>query len=114
MTVTKEVRIGALTIGGAHTPLVLIAGPCVIEGEEFTLFVAQRLKEIAQEISIPLIFKASYDKANRTSIASARGPGLREGLKILQLVKNVVGIPVLSDVHGVAEVAPAAEVLDVI
>ena len=114
MTATKTITIGNVTIGGANAPLVLIAGPCVIEGEEFTLTVAHRLKEIAQAIPIPLIFKSSYDKANRTSISSARGPGLREGLRILQLVKDAVGIPVLSDVHAVAEVAPAAEVLDVI
>jgi 2-dehydro-3-deoxyphosphooctonate aldolase (KDO 8-P synthase) len=114
VTVTKEVRIGAITMGGAHSSLVLIAGPCVIEGEEFTLSVAQRLKEIAQEIPIPLIFKASYDKANRTSLSSARGPGLEEGLRILGRVKGEVGVPVISDVHSVSEVARAAEVLDVI
>jgi 2-dehydro-3-deoxyphosphooctonate aldolase (KDO 8-P synthase) len=114
VTVTKEVKIGAITMGGAHSSLVLIAGPCVIEGEEFTLSVARRLKEIAREIPIPLIFKASYDKANRTSLSSARGPGLEEGLRILGRVKKEVGVPVISDVHSVNEVSPAAAVLDVI
>jgi len=92
----------------------MIAGPCVIEDEGLTLDIAYSLKQYAQELDLPLIFKASYDKANRTSIRSFRGPGLEKGLKILARVKDEVGVPVLSDVHQVSEVAPAAEVLDVL
>ena len=94
--------------------LVMIAGPCVIEAASLTLEIAQTLKAYAQELSLPLIFKSSYDKANRTSLSSFRGPGLKEGLAILARVKDEVGLPVLSDVHHVQEVAPAAEVLDVL
>jgi 2-dehydro-3-deoxyphosphooctonate aldolase (KDO 8-P synthase) len=94
--------------------LVVIAGPCVIEGAEFTLSLAKQLQEICRNLPIPLIFKASYDKANRTSISSGRGPGLAEGLRILQQVKDETGLPVLSDVHSVSEIPQAAEVLDVI
>jgi 2-dehydro-3-deoxyphosphooctonate aldolase (KDO 8-P synthase) len=111
--VTHVVHIGEITIGGG-APLVLIAGPCVIEGEAFTLSLAASLQEVSHDLGIPLIFKASYDKANRTSISSARGPGLDEGLRILQLVKKDVGLPVISDVHQVSEVPRAAQVLDVI
>lgn len=110
---TKGVRIDGITVGGGN-PLVIIAGPCVIEGEDFTISLAWRLKEISQTIGTPLIFKASYDKANRTSISSARGPGITEGLRILQRVREEVALPVLSDIHRVSEVARAAEVLDVI
>jgi len=113
MTVTHRVHIGEITIGG-NAPLVLIAGPCVIEGEAFTLSLATSLQEVSRELGIPLIFKASYDKANRTSISSARGPGLEEGLRILQRVKEEVGLPVISDVHQVSEVSRASEILDVI
>ena len=113
MTVNHMVHIGEITIGGS-TPFVLIAGPCVIEGEAFTLSLAASLQGISGELGIPLVFKASYDKANRTSITSARGPGLDEGLRILQRVKEEVGLPVISDVHQVSEVARAAQVLDVI
>lgn len=111
--VTHTVHIGEITIGGG-APLVLIAGPCVIEGEELVLSVAQGLREISRALGIHLIFKASYDKANRTSISSARGPGIEEGLRILGRVKEEVGLPILSDVHSVSEVPRAAEVLDVI
>jgi len=111
--VSQGIRIGEIMVGGG-APLVLIAGPCVIEGEEFTLSLAKDLLEISRNIPIPLIFKASYDKANRTSISSNRGPGLVEGLRILQRVKEEVGLPILSDVHSVSEVRRAAEVLDVI
>ncbi len=109
----KEVRIGGIKIGG-NAPLALIAGPCVIEGEGFTLSLAAKLKELCHELGIPFIFKASYDKANRTSISSPRGPGVTEGLRILRQVKEEIGVHVLSDVHSVAEVSKAAEVLDVI
>ncbi|MFZ5448890.1 MAG: 3-deoxy-8-phosphooctulonate synthase [Thermodesulfobacteriota bacterium] len=94
--------------------LVMIAGPCVIETADATLAIAQTLKEYSRELNLPLIFKASYDKANRTSITSFRGPGLEKGLEILARVKDEVGLPVLSDVHQVADVTLAAEVLDVL
>jgi 2-dehydro-3-deoxyphosphooctonate aldolase (KDO 8-P synthase) len=94
--------------------LVIIAGPCVIESPTATLEVAQALQEMARELALPLIFKASYDKANRTAVTSFRGPGLAGGLEILARVKEEVGLPVLSDVHQVAEVEPAARVLDVL
>jgi 2-dehydro-3-deoxyphosphooctonate aldolase (KDO 8-P synthase) len=110
---THTVHIGEITIGGGAS-LVLIAGPCVIEGEAFTLSLAASLQKVSRELGIPLIFKASYDKANRTSISSARGPGLEEGLRILQWVKEEVGLPIISDVHQVSEVPRAAQVLDVI
>jgi 2-dehydro-3-deoxyphosphooctonate aldolase (KDO 8-P synthase) len=111
--VSKGIHIKGITVGGG-APLVLIAGPCVIEGEAFTLSLAKQLQEITRSLPIPLIFKASYDKANRTSISSNRGPGLVAGLRILQRVKDETGLPVLSDVHSVGEVPKAAEVLDVI
>jgi 2-dehydro-3-deoxyphosphooctonate aldolase (KDO 8-P synthase) len=94
--------------------LVMIAGPCVIEDAALTLEIARALKEIAGQLDLPLIFKASYDKANRTSIDSYRGPGLKAGLEILGRVKAEMGLPVLSDVHQVSEVAPAAAVLDIL
>jgi 2-dehydro-3-deoxyphosphooctonate aldolase (KDO 8-P synthase) len=107
------VVIGSMTVGAGH-PLALIGGPCAIEGEPFMLDVASRLRDIAAKVGVPFIFKSSYDKANRTSIRSYRGPGLSEGLEILQKIKDIVGVPVLSDVHTVEEVEPAAEVLDVL
>ncbi len=94
--------------------LFLIAGPCVIESEEHTIFIAEELKKISITFSIPLIFKASFDKANRLSIKSFRGPGLEEGLRILKRVKDEFGLPVLSDVHEVYQVEKAQETLDVI
>jgi 2-dehydro-3-deoxyphosphooctonate aldolase (KDO 8-P synthase) len=94
--------------------LVMIAGPCVIESAEATLAIARTLKDYAAELNLPLIFKASFDKANRTSLCSFRGPGLAPGLEILARVKSDIGLPVLSDVHQVADVAPAAQVLDVL
>jgi 2-dehydro-3-deoxyphosphooctonate aldolase (KDO 8-P synthase) len=107
------VSIGSITIGAGH-PLALIGGPCAIEDESFMLEVATRLRDIAAKAGVPFIFKSSYDKANRTSIRSYRGPGMHEGLEILQKIKDVVGVPVLSDVHTVEDVEPAAEVLDVL
>jgi 2-dehydro-3-deoxyphosphooctonate aldolase (KDO 8-P synthase) len=109
----KEVRIGPVTLGGRR-PLVLIAGPCVIESEGACLEVAARLKELTRSLGIPLIFKSSYDKANRSSLGSYRGPGLRRGLEVLGRIKREMGIPVLSDVHRFEEVQEAAEVLDVL
>jgi len=111
--ITHPVMIGSITLGEGH-PLALIAGPCAIEGEGFMLDVAARLRDITAKAGVPFIFKSSYDKANRTSIHSYRGPGLERGLAILQKVKETVGVPVLSDVHAVEEVGPAAAVLDVL
>ena len=113
MTRTRAVRIGAVTIGGA-APLALIGGPCAIENEKHALMVAERLQRMTGDAGVPFIYKSSYDKANRSSIHSYRGPGLAEGLRILQKVKDETGLPVLSDVHDVSEVAPAAQVLDVL
>ncbi len=111
--VTREIVIKNIKIGGSN-PFVLIAGPCVIESEEATLDAAQRLKNITMEIGVPFIFKSSYDKANRSSLKSFRGPGLKEGLRILGRVKSELGLPVVSDVHRFEEIASAAEVLDMI
>jgi 2-dehydro-3-deoxyphosphooctonate aldolase (KDO 8-P synthase) len=111
--VSKGIHIKGITIGG-NAPLVLIAGPCVIEGKAFTISVAKQLQEICRNLSIPILFKASYDKANRTSISSSRGPGITEGLRILQQVKDETGLPILSDCHSVSEIPQAAAVLDVI
>jgi len=111
--VTREVHVNSLTIGGGRS-LVLLAGPCVIEGEEVTLRIAERIKEVASRIGMGLIFKSSYDKANRSSIHSYRGPGLDEGLRILGRVKEDLDLPVLSDVHRFEEIEKAAALLDVI
>ena len=113
MTPTRAVRIGAVTIGGG-APLALIGGPCAIENEKHALMVAERLQRMTGDAGVPFIYKSSYDKANRSSIHSYRGPGLTEGLRILQKVKDETGLAVLSDVHDVSEVAPAAQVLDVL
>ena len=109
---TREIRIKNIPVGD-NNPLVLIAGPCVIEGLDITLNIASALKEITDSLSIPYIFKSSYDKANRSSLSSYRGPGLERGLEILQEVKKL-GIPILSDVHRFEEIESAAEVLDVL
>ena len=94
--------------------LFAIAGPCVIESEQHCLDLAGRLGEIASELSLPLIFKASFDKANRTSIRSYRGPGLEQGLEILAKVRSRTGLPVTSDIHETGQVTPAAKVLDIL
>ncbi len=99
---------------GAGKPLLLIAGPCVIEDYETSIKIASFLKKITDEANVPFIFKASYDKANRTSITSFRGPGKDEGLKILAAIKNELGVKIISDVHSPGEIEKAAEVLDVI
>ena len=109
----NEVRIGEIRIGKGN-PLVLIAGPCVLEGEAIAMETAKRLKELCDELKIPLIFKASYEKDNRGSEKSYNGPGLKEGLRILARVKENVDIPVLSDVHRMEDVDQAKEVLDII
>ncbi len=113
MTRSREVRI-ANVVMGAGRPFVLIAGPCVIESEKSVLRHAARLKEMCGRAGVGLIFKSSYDKANRTSLSSYRGPGAAQGLKILAKVKRELGLPLLSDVHKVSEVGSAAAVLDVL
>jgi 2-dehydro-3-deoxyphosphooctonate aldolase (KDO 8-P synthase) len=110
---TRTVKIGEIEMGGGR-PFVLIAGPCVIETESMALAVAGQLKRITDGLSIPFIYKSSYDKANRTSVDSARGPGIADGLRILEKVRREIGVPVLSDVHTIDEVNRAAQVLDVI
>lgn len=107
-----EVKVGDAVFGGPK--LVLIAGPCVIESEESCLRHATRIAEIARKAGFPYVFKSSFDKANRTSHASFRGPGLEAGLKILARVKREVGVPILTDIHEVAQAKYAAEVVDVI
>ncbi|MBN1869442.1 MAG: 3-deoxy-8-phosphooctulonate synthase [Candidatus Omnitrophica bacterium] len=109
----KIVNVGKIKIGG-KLPFVLIAGPCVIESRGLALETAMAIKKIASRLKIPFIFKSSYDKANRTSINSFRGPGIRRGLEILKEIKTVVQVPVLSDVHSVLEAEEAAEVLDIL
>ena len=111
--VSVPVKIRNLTLK-RDGPFFLISGPCVIEDEETTLEVAQFLEGLARKIKIPVIFKSSYDKANRTSVDSFRGLGLNAGLAVLRKVKNTTGLPILSDVHQVSEIERAAEVLDVI
>jgi 2-dehydro-3-deoxyphosphooctonate aldolase (KDO 8-P synthase) len=113
VTRTRAVRIGSVVIGGG-APLALIGGPCAIENEKHALMVAERLQRVTADARVPFIYKSSYDKANRSSINAYRGPGLAEGLRILQKVKDETGLAVLSDVHDVSEVAPAAQVLDVL
>jgi 2-dehydro-3-deoxyphosphooctonate aldolase (KDO 8-P synthase) len=106
-------KIGNITVGGG-APFFLISGPCVIEDEKTTLEVAQFLRNITDDLEIPIIFKASYDKANRTSIESFRGPGIDKGLSILHRVKEQTALPILSDIHGPEEAFKVKEVLDVI
>ncbi len=110
---SKEFSVGSVRIGG-NQPLFLIAGPCVIESESHATMVAERLASLAAQCKIALIFKASYDKANRSSLASYRGPGLAEGLRILGGIKKRLGLPILTDVHEPSHVGPAGEVCDVL
>ena len=110
---TKLVKVGQVEIGGGR-PVVLIAGPCVIESQSHVLDTAEKIKRAANDADIPFIFKASYDKANRSSIDSFRGPGLIKGLKSLEKIKKELNIPVLSDVHTEEEIEPASEILDVL
>jgi 2-dehydro-3-deoxyphosphooctonate aldolase (KDO 8-P synthase) len=113
VTATRPVRIGAVTIGGG-APLALIGGPCAIENEKHAVMMAERLQRVTAAAGVPFIYKSSYDKANRSAIHAYRGPGLVEGLRILRKVKDETGLGLLSDVHDVSEVAPAAAVLDVL
>jgi len=109
----EPVNIGRVVIR-EKGPFFLIAGPCVVESEDITMTVADFLRETEQSMGIPVIFKASYDKANRTSVDSFRGPGIDRGLEILHKVKEKVGLPLLSDVHSVGEIEKASSVLDMI
>ena len=113
MEESRIVRVGGLEIG-QERPLTLIAGPCAIEGREHALATATALKRLTDAAGIPLIYKSSFDKANRTSAASARGIGLEEGVAILAAVKDATGLPVLTDVHESSQCAPVAEVVDVL
>jgi 2-dehydro-3-deoxyphosphooctonate aldolase (KDO 8-P synthase) len=113
MKTIKSVPIGTAVCGPGQ-PLLWILGPCVIESHELTLRIAERLAELAEHLQIPVVFKASFDKANRTSGQSFRGPGLCEGLKTLAAVKERTGLPLLTDVHETHQVSPVAEVCDVL
>ncbi len=107
------VSVGEIAIGKGN-PLVLIAGPCVIETFDATIETAAFLKDLTDELQIPFIFKTSYDKANRTSLGSYRGPGMSKGLEIISSIKDKLGVRVISDVHRFHEIAPAAQILDII
>jgi 2-dehydro-3-deoxyphosphooctonate aldolase (KDO 8-P synthase) len=109
----KQIQLDGIMIGGG-APFVLIAGPCVIEEEQKTMEIAVFLKELTDRLHIPLIFKASYDKANRTSVHSYRGPGLKKGLQILQNIGDKLSIPILTDVHRFEEIKPVSEVVDIV
>jgi len=113
MTAGKEISLGSLRLGGGN-PLFLIAGPCVIESQIHALVMAEKIAKIAAEAGIPYIFKASYDKANRSSLKAFRGPGLKEGLRILAKIKSELKLPILTDIHDVSQAEPAAEVCDVL
>jgi 2-dehydro-3-deoxyphosphooctonate aldolase (KDO 8-P synthase) len=113
MSLTREIQLGSLRLGGAN-PLFLIAGPCVIESETHARSMAERVAKIAADHAIPYIFKASYDKANRSSVKAFRGPGLSEGLRILAKIKSELRLPILTDIHEPSQAAPAAEVADIL
>src|SRR6516165_9803475 len=102
--------------GPAHgvEPLFLVAGPCVIESEAHARMMAERVAQISADAGVPFVFKASYDKANRSSVSSFRGPGLAEGLRILRKIKSDLQLPILTDIHETSQAAPAAEVCDVL
>ncbi|HUV14631.1 MAG TPA: 3-deoxy-8-phosphooctulonate synthase [Acidobacteriota bacterium] len=109
----EAIRLRDWALGGG-TPFFLIAGPCVIESENHCLGLAEQLKQVTDRLGVPFIFKASFDKANRTSVTSYRGPGLVEGMRILSRVKEELGVPLISDIHEAGQAALAAEVLDII
>src|ERR1700688_978398 len=113
MQIAREISIGSVRIGG-NQPLFLIAGPCVIESEQDALLMAERLSEITSHAKVPFVFKASYDKANRSAEQSYRGPGLVEGLRILKKIKERFMVPILTDIHDASQAAPVAEVADVL
>jgi len=113
LSLRNPVKLGNITFGDEQQ-FVLIGGPCVIESEASTLRHAEKISRIASDLKIPYVFKASYDKANRSSVKSFRGPGIKEGLRILAKVKKDLGLPVVSDIHESIQVKPAAEVLDIL
>lgn len=113
MTTTREINLGSLRLG-AGNPLFLIAGPCVIESETHALGMAEKISKIAANAGVPYIFKASYDKANRSSVKGFRGPGLQEGLRVLAKIKSELKLPILTDIHEASQAAPAAEVCDIL
>ncbi|MGQ0644603.1 MAG: 3-deoxy-8-phosphooctulonate synthase [Elusimicrobiota bacterium] len=113
MKAQRQVRVGSVGLAN-NAPLAVIAGPCVVESEALTLNVAKTLRDISRRLKIPLIFKSSFDKANRSSSKSYRGPGLREGLRVLARVKRETGLPILTDIHEPDQAAPAAAVADVL
>jgi len=113
MATTREIQLGSLRLGG-HNPLFLIAGPCVIESETHARSMAERVAKIASDAGVPYIFKASYDKANRSSVKAFRGLGLTEGLRILGKIKSELHLPILTDIHDASQAAPAAEVVDIL
>jgi 2-dehydro-3-deoxyphosphooctonate aldolase (KDO 8-P synthase) len=112
MTSTTEISVGPVPLGGKS--IFLIAGPCVIESESHARMIAERIATIASDAGVPYVFKASYDKANRSSVNSFRGPGLKEGLRIMGKIKADLDLPVLTDIHEAAHAAPAAEVVDIL
>jgi 2-dehydro-3-deoxyphosphooctonate aldolase (KDO 8-P synthase) len=113
MSNTHEIPLGSLRLGGGN-PLFLIAGPCVIESETHACKMAEAVGKIASDLNVPYIFKASYDKANRSSVHAFRGPGMSEGLRILAKIKNDFGVPVLTDIHESSQAASAGEVADIL
>src|SRR5215475_7670336 len=113
MGTTHEIELGKLRLG-AGNPLFLIAGPCVIESELHACVMAEKVAKIAGDAGVPYVFKASYDKANRSSLKAFRGPGLQEGLRILEKIKKELKVPVLTDIHDEAQAEPAAEVCDIL
>jgi 2-dehydro-3-deoxyphosphooctonate aldolase (KDO 8-P synthase) len=113
MSATHEIQLNSLRLGGAN-PFFLIAGPCVIESESHARSMAEQVGKIAADAQVPYIFKASYDKANRSSVKSFRGPGLGEGLRILGKIKSDLKLPILTDIHDTSQAAPAAEVCDIL
>src|SRR2546430_16263608 len=113
MPAVQPVAIGDLQCGPGQ-PLLWIAGPCVIESHDLTLSIADRLRQMADRLQIPLVFKSSFDKANRTSVKSFRGPGLHEGLKTLDTVKRRTGLPVTTDIHECGQAEAAGQVIDLL
>jgi 2-dehydro-3-deoxyphosphooctonate aldolase (KDO 8-P synthase) len=109
----KSVRVGSISVGGGN-PLAFILGPCVIESAAQTVDIASAIRDIAARCDVPVVFKASFDKANRTSLSSFRGPGLDEGLRILASVRSKTGLPLLTDIHEPTQAARAADVVDVL
>src|SRR5260221_10338816 len=113
MAQTREIALGSLRLGGGN-PLFLIAGPCVIENEVHARIMAEKIAKVASDAGVPYIFKASYDKANRSSVKAFRGPGLKEGLRILGKIKSELKLPILTDIHEAAQAAEASDICDVL